>query len=684
MNRFQNLVSASLAALVLTAPAASQGASKKPTPPTIEQLAAFPMYSGFTVSPNGKFVAALEARGEDRVILIWPADNLKAQPTVLGSKEMKISRIQFIKDGLLAVTLWQPYDSRLNGVTKTFLSKLYIVDLQGKNWREPLPRPRAKTDLEDEIAAISVPQILDTLPADPDHILVISNDLSTNGDVYKVNLRSMRAEKIMRTEEKTAGYRTDLAGQIRARRRAAVDPSGAFIATEIKSPEGAWEEHFRSYVKDRDQVSVVGFSADPNIAYVLSNVGRDKSAIYEYDIAAKKLGNILFAHKFFNASGVTSLRHSTHPDVPTGTILKFEYEGPTENDWESASNFVDYLENGIRSALALKKTPTTFVDPATGDSATVDYDADAQISIIDFSDDLNTAIFAVQSPVKPPVFYMLRNGSLQSLASTYPQIDPAALGMTRLIYYKSRDGLDIPAFLTKPSTALCGEGPWPAVVHPHGGPWARDALGFDESMWVPLLSSRCYAVLQPQFRGSDGWGRRLNKEGDREWGGKMQDDKDDGARWMIDQKIAQPGRIAMFGFSYGGYAAMAAAVRPEGLYKCAISGAGVSDIRRIWSRFYTNPFYRGAQGPTVKGLSPLDQADAIKIPIMVYHGDRDRTVPIEQSDWFVDKAQKSGQPVVYHKIKDYGHGPAWTRQTMADQLGYIETYLKKDCGGSGL
>jgi len=238
--------------------------------------------------------------------------------------------------------------------------------------------------------------------------------------------------------------------------------------------------------------------------------------------------------------------------------------------------------------------------------------------------------------------------------------------------------------VTTPNPDLCGPAPWPAVVHPHGGPWARDTMGWDGSMWVPLMASRCMAVLRPQFRGSQGWGRKLWKAGDAEWGQKMQDDKDDGAKWMVEQGIAQKGRIAMFGFSYGGYSAMAAAVRPEGNYKCAIAGAGVSDIDRIWARFYLNPFFRERQAPTVKGLNPLDKADKIQIPIMVYHGDRDQIVPLEQSVWFVNKAKGSKQPVAYHPIADYAHGPAWTRKIMADQLGHIEDYLLRGCGGKGL
>jgi dipeptidyl aminopeptidase/acylaminoacyl peptidase len=137
-------------------------------------------------------------------------------------------------------------------------------------------------------------------------------------------------------------------------------------------------------------------------------------------------------------------------------------------------------------------------------------------------------------------------------------------------------------------------------------------------------------VLRPQFRGSADWGRKLWMAGDAEWGQKMQDDKDDGAQWMIDQKIAQPGHIAMFGFLWRllGVRGFGASQWPV---QRAIAGAGVSDIKKIWSRFYTNPFFRQAQAPTVAGLNPVDKAGEMKIPLMVYHGDRDRTVPIEQS-----------------------------------------------------
>jgi dipeptidyl aminopeptidase/acylaminoacyl peptidase len=168
-----------------------------------------------------------------------------------------------------------------------------------------------------------------------------------------------------------------------------------------------------------------------------------------------------------------------------------------------------------------------------------------------------------------------------------------------------------------------------------------------------------------------------------EWGQKMQDDKDDGAQWLVSENLADPKRMAIFGFSYGGYAAFVAAVRPSP-YKCAISGAGVSDIDRITNGLFNNPYFRSAQEPTMRGVSPLRQADNLRIPLMVYHGDRDQTVPISQSEIFVNRARAAKQLVEYHKLQDYGHGPSWTRETKATELKLISGYLAKACVGTGI
>jgi dipeptidyl aminopeptidase/acylaminoacyl peptidase len=557
-------------------------AHAKPAQPTIAQLAAFPRMSSFSLSPDGKHLAALEARGEDRAILVWKTDALGEAPTVIGATKMKIRSVSFIKDGLLAVQLWQPYDLRLEGVTKTFLEKLFITDIAGKDWREPMPMQSARSHAEQLAQARISPTVLDRLPNDPDHILVVNQIGAKAGDVYKVNIRTYKAERIQRSDENVAGYVPDLDGMLRARSRADIDNNGAYVAVEFRNEQsGAWEEHFRSYVRTRDAIQVVGFAEDPSIAFIASNEGKDKSAIYEYDIATRKKKEVLFEHRFFDASGIWINRHRSGGGGRPGEILGLVYEGPRGSDVQWAAPQFQALDKGLRAALGIQSSTTTFVDPATGKSASALYDSNVSYSLMAYTPDLKSVVVAVDGPAHPPEYFLLRNGTLSLLAKQYPDIDPQSLGDTRLIYYKARDGLDIPAFLTTPNIELCGAGPWPTVVHPHGGPWSRDLMSFDGSMWVPLMASRCFAVLRPQYRGSQGWGRKLWMAGDAEWGRKMQDDKDDGAKWMIDQKIAQPGRIAMFGFSYGGYAAFAASVRPNGLYKCAIAGAGVSDIHRI-------------------------------------------------------------------------------------------------------
>jgi dipeptidyl aminopeptidase/acylaminoacyl peptidase len=658
------------AALIVVPSGILAQTTAKPVAPTIAQLAARAKLSNVAVSPDGKHIAAMQARGEETVILVWNADALDKQPVVIGSSQMKIQGFDFIKDDRLAVALWQPYDFRGESVVKLFISKLFITDLEGKQWREAITLPRARSQAEEEDQARSSPSVLSTLPDDPDHILVVNSVGSSQGDVYRVDIRSGRTERIQRTEERVSGYRVDAAGNLRSRLRYDTDGNGAFTAVQFRSANGDWSEHFRSYAKDRDTTDVVGFIDDPNIAIVATNVGEDRVGLFEYDIAARKRGEQLFKHRYFNADNIRTWQMSGTPGIKRGEITAIGFAGPRGNDLVRVSPPLKAIDQAIKTALKIETAPLTFTDRT--------------VNIVDTSRDLKTVIISDEPVNKPRSYYILRDGQLQSLGSSEPDLDARAFGETSFTYYKARDGRVIPAFLTKPNEQLCGAGPWRTVVMPHGGPWARDVLTFDYFKWVPLLASRCMAVLRPQYRGSDGWGRSLWKAGDAEWGQKMQDDKDDGVKWLIDQKIAIPGRVAMFGFSYGGYAAMAASVRPNGLYKCAIAGAGVSDIRRIWSRFYENPFFRQAQAPTVKGLSPVDKASEIKIPVMVYHGDRDQTVPIYQSEIFVSPAKRSGQPVEYHELKDFAHGPFWTVAVNAEQLTIIDNYLSKGCGGGGL
>src|SRR5215212_5433068 len=211
-------------------------AHAKPTPPPIDKLAAYPKMSSFTLSPDGKHLAALEGRGEERVILVWNTDALDKPPTVIGSQRMKVQSVQFIKNDLLAVSMWQPYDLRLDELTKRFITKLFITDLEGKKWNEPMPQERAMSRTEELRQGLSNPTVLDSLPNDPEHILVINDAGASSGDVFKVNVHTNRAERVQRSDDKISGYTTDLEGNIRARNHADVDGTGAYVTAEILEP----------------------------------------------------------------------------------------------------------------------------------------------------------------------------------------------------------------------------------------------------------------------------------------------------------------------------------------------------------------------------------------------------------------------------------------------------------------
>jgi acetyl esterase/lipase len=682
-------LSLGLATCLAAAPALAQQAARPTTAiqvPTEAQLAAFPNMTGFRLSPDGKHMLAIESKGDQRTIVVWKTAALSERPTVIGATNMQIQSASFLKNDVLGVFLRQPYDSRLGDrVIKTFIDKLMVTDLEGKRWREPLESSNLGLgETSRRVKALAVPTVLSTMPNDPDHVIMEGDSVGSDRDVFSYNVRTGVATRILRLGEKDSGVFVDTQGRVRAKIRSDIDSKGAFIATEIRNnANSTWEEHFRSYVKDRDVVQAVGLGLNDNTLILSSNVGRETTALYEYDPAQRKKVSTVFEHRFFDATGVR--RVGRGDGAAAGPIDGFYFDGVFEGEIYYDNPQFDAVVKGMARALGLTETNVTLTEVATGKQAETKMLNGAAVRILDYrAGDVPVYLIVVSGQTYPTEYYLLRGQQLTLLSRAYPQIDRRALGSAKFVYYKARDGLNIPGYLVTPNPQLCGPGPYAAVVHPHGGPWARDSMDFDSSGWVPMMVSRCQVVLMPQFRGSSGWGRALWRAGDAEWGQKMQDDKDDGAKWLISEKLADPKRIAMFGFSYGGYSAMAAAVRPNDLYKCAIAGAGVSDITKIIADFYTNPFFRESQEPTIRGLSPALQADKIQIPIMVYHGERDQIVPLVQSEMFVDKARQSKQKVDYHVLNDYAHGPAWTREIMTRQLRLISDYFKTGCGGGGL
>jgi len=280
----------------------------------------------------------------------------------------------------------------------------------------------------------------------------------------------------------------------------------------------------------------------------------------------------------------------------------------------------------------------------------------------------------VESPSSPPIYYLVdfTTHHAEIAAEEYPALAGVTLGEFREITYKARDGTEIPAYLTLP--VQMSSGPAPLVVLPHGGPQARDYPVFD---WIAqFLATRGYAVLQPQFRGSTGFGDAFRVAGYRQWGGLMQDDVTDGVRAMIEQGIADPKRVCIVGMSYGGYAALAGAAFTPSLYACAISVNGVSDLQALleaqvpmWGAGYRSfsttlsVWTERIGSPTDAALarkSPINSIGSISIPVMIVYGNGDAVVPNAQSERMAKALTAAGKRVTVVKLADEDH---WLSRT---------------------
>jgi dipeptidyl aminopeptidase/acylaminoacyl peptidase len=658
-------------AATLCAPAALAAA------PSAKDFSRYAALSDVVISPDGQHIAGLiSSDGEERLLAVWETAHPDRQPFIIGSRHMRLLSVGFVKNDRLAVLVQQTLTV---GTYKGHLGKLYITDLKGQDWKPALPEERATSDDAELEKRTGNPRMLSALPNDPRHILVMDTSSDGAGDVYRVDVYSGAAERTERGSDKFGTLQADAKGEVRAKVQLDYEDGKGVYIQWIKSPKGQWEPHFRSYLKDRNIFGVAAFSDDPNIVYVTGRQpGADKAGIYVYDITAKKIIEPAFEHKLFDAGNVV--------EDSSNRLLGFNYQGAT-----NAVYWVDpqmaAMDKGVRAALGVKTTPLAWTDPGTGQKTRINVPDGADLSVASWSDDRSSIIVLKSGPKEPGDYYLFtKDGKLSLLGKARPWIKPETLGDTRLVEYAARDGLVIPAFLTTPP-ASAGAAPYPTIIMPHGGPWARDTLDWDPTGWTQYFASHGYAVLQPQFRGSEGWGHKLWTAGDNEWGQKMQDDNDDGAKWLIDQKIAAPDRVALFGYSYGGYAALVGAIRPNGLYQCTASGAAGS-LASFKRETGNDRQLRELQRPTVEGLDAVAHAREVKIPILLYRGDRDSNQAVSNSGEMKGVAadiKAAGKPYRAFEIKDMGHTlDTWTPAMSSQQLTEVESFLTKECGPDGL
>ncbi|MBA4011165.1 MAG: peptidase S9 [Phenylobacterium sp.] len=309
------------------------------------------------------------------------------------------------------------------------------------------------------------------------------------------------------------------------------------------------------------------------------------------------------------------------------------------------------------------------------------------VELVSWSDDHQRLIVSVDSPVEGPALAFVDWSKKKAdwIGPYYPQLTAADIATVAPVRFKAADGLELSGYLTVPKGRQAKG--LPLVVLAHGGPASRDAPGFD--WWAQALASRGYAVLQVNFRGSTGYGREFLEAGFGQWGRKMQTDLSDGVRHLAAQGTIDPGRVCVVGASYGGYAALAGATLDRGVYRCAASVSGVSDLRkmlifarseggaaaqRYWIRFM------GVEGPNddkLIRLSPVFNLEGVKTPILLMHGGDDKVVPIEQSYAMARALKEAGNPAELVVLNGEDH---WLSrgETRLRMLNAVTMFLEKN------
>ncbi len=645
-------------------------------PIAIEDLAREPALQSVSMSPDGKHLVGLipsPTNKDETALASWDLDALTAAPKVVtpSGDHMKFIRAFALKSDKILAVARQEWTGQLGGcgegkevgATKTFVTKTYLTGVAQKKFDEAFERKSVRLggsrNMEICLELAGTASLVDMLPLDPDNVIIRRlSGVSLLTNYYLYNLKTGGAELLFTGSTRTTPALFDSrTGKVLV--KSEVMPVGSdyeqrFLILDPKSGQFEVQAPLTTKLSKRHEMSVVGVDDATGKYYVLTDQFSDKIQVRLYDVATHKFDpEPAVADKDYSIMG---LLFSKRPEN-FNQVVGFVVGGPYPQ-----TVYVDPTLKGIQASLQ-QAFPGQ------------------QVDIDSYTNDFSKVLFTTGSASTPGAYHLLLDRKqVKTLGATRPWLKPGMTGEQRWVSYKARDGLEIPAILDLPTGWKHGDAPAPAVIMPHGGPWARDYMGWDASGWVPMLTSRGYAVLRPQYRGSQGLGRELWLAGDAQWGLKMSDDLDDGAAWLVAQGITRKGAIAIFGYSYGGFAASAATVRSPSPYQCAIAGAPVADLGRLNTSWSDNRLQRILQGETVKGMDPMVNADKAHLPIMLFDGDRDvRTPPAIHARPFYE-AVKGKVPAQYHVIADMPHSMPWYPRQQRETLTLIENFLARDCG----
>lgn len=575
----------------------------------VEDFFRKPEASGFSLSPDGTKLAYL-APGEGRL-------NVFIRPVIGSAPPMQVTHAT---DRDIPGFTWKGNQRILyirdNGGDENY--RLYAVNDNGAEEKDLTPfenvRVRIIDDLEDEDAFI----LIGLNKRDPRYY-----------DVYRLNIDTGEMQEIAQNPGNISGWMTDHGGNLRL----ASQVEGTTTTLLYREAE---TESFQPVLTTDFHDSVIPelFTFDNRYLYVLSNLERDKLALYQFDPRKKTFSEPLFEQAQVDVAGVgySKLRKKL-------TMVSFITD-------RTHRYYFDEESRKLRESLE-KRLPGV------------------EVSIIDTSRDEKKLLIRTFTDRSLGAYYYFDRdtGKLTSLSKISPWLDESKMAEMKPVSYQARDGLTIHGYLTLPKGAEPKN--LPLVVLPHGGPEARDYWGYDPE--VQFLANRGIAVLQPNFRISTGYGKDFWQAGFKQWGKAMQDDLSDGVKWLVSQGIADPKRVGIYGASYGGYAALAGLTFTPDLYACGVSYVGPSNLFTLLSSLppywelgrkiaYATIGDPEKDKELLEAASPVFHAERIKVPLLVAQGANDPRVKSQESDQIVEALRKRNITVEYLLKEGEGHG----------------------------